>query len=188
MNKYSIAPLFLIISAIITGKVTAQVNVYDPITIVVNDICLISTNTSPAPVSLTLSTSVAGSTVRPVSSSNMFLKATSIAPVGSSRKITAIASSGTIPLGTILKLVAAPCTSINSRGILGNVISTPIVLSKTISQTLIDGIGSCYTGTSFSDGYQLTFTWLPDVTNYYQLNATPDATTLIVSFTITSTD
>lgn len=188
MKKYSIALLFLIISAIITGKLIAQVNVYDPITIVVNDICLITTTTSPAPVSLTLSTPYAGTSVRPVSSSNMFLKATSIVPLGTSRNITAIATSGTIPQGTILTLVAAPCTSINSRGILGNAISTPFVLSKTISQTLIEGIGSCYTGTSFDDGYRLTFTWQPDLTNYNQISATLDATMLTVSFTISSTN
>lgn len=188
MNKLIFSTIVLLLSILTSEKAVSQVNIYDPITIVVNDICLISTNTSPGPVNLTLSTSVAGSTVRPVSSSNMFLKITSIAPIGTSRVITAIVSNGTIPQGTLLKLVAAPCTSINSRGTLGNAIATPIVLSKTVNQTIIDGIGSCYTGTAFNDGYQLTFTWQPDITKYNQISATLDATTLYISFTIASSN
>jgi len=185
MNKRSVGILFLLFSVILSGEVFAQ-STTDQFTIVINDKCLLSTNTSPSPVSMTLSTSVAGSPVSPVSNSNMYIKVTSIVPTGSTRKITAIISNGTVPTGTILKLVSAPCTSIYSQGTLGSIVTTPITLNNTTNQILVDGIGSCYTGTSTTDGYQQTFTWQPDNTNYYLINATTEATAITITFTISS--
>ena len=186
MNMPSAFLFFLLLSVMFSGEMIAQVSAYDQFTIVVNDKCMLSTNTSPSPVSMTLSTSVAGSAVSPVSNSNMYIKVTSIVPTGSTRKITAIISNGTVPAGTILNLISAPCTSINSQGALGSVVSAPITLLKTSDQTIVDGIGSCYTGLSTTDGYHLTFTWQPDQTNYYLINATPVATAVTVTFTIAS--
>lgn len=186
MNKYLASLLFLLFSVMLSGEMVAQVSTNDQITIVVNDKCMLSTNTSPSPVSMTLSTSVAGSPVSPVSNSNMYMKVTSIVPTGSTRKITAIISNGTVPAGTILKLVSAPCTTSYSQGALGSVVSTPVTLNKTSGQTIIDGIGSCYTGTSTTDGYNLTYTWQPDDTNYYLINATSGATAVSITLTITS--
>lgn len=184
-NKRSVAIIFLLFSVMISGKMFAQ-SASDQFTIVVNDKCLLSTNTSPSPVSMTLSTSVAGSPVSPVSNSNMYIKITSIVPTGATRKITAIISNGTVPKGTILKLVSAPCTGINSQGTLGSVVTNPVTLNNTTNQILVDGIGSCYTGTSTTDGYQQTFTWQPDNTNYYLINATPESTAVTITFTISS--
>ena len=185
MNKHSVFLSFLLFSVLLSGKMVAQ-SASDQFTIVINDKCLLSTNTSPSPVSMTLSTSVAGSPVSPVSNSNMYMKVTSIVPTGSTRKISAIITNGVVPTGTILKLISAPCTSINSQGSLGSVISTPITLNNTSNQTIVDGIGSCYTGTSTTDGYQLTFTWQPDGTNYYLINATTEATAVTLTFTTAS--
>jgi len=116
------------------------------------------------------------------------MKVTSIVPAGSTRKITAVISNGNIPAGTILKLVSAPCTTLLSQGTLGSVVSTPIMLNKTANQTIVDGIGSCYTGTSITDGFQLTFTWQPDNSNYYLINASAGTTALTIAFTISSSN
>jgi hypothetical protein len=182
MNKLPVT-LFLLL-LLTSGGVFAQSSVSEQFSIVLNDKCLLSTNTTPSPVSMTLSTSVAGSAVSPVTNSNMYMKVTSIAPVGSTRKISAIITNGNVPPGTILKLVSAPCTNLYSQGSLGTVVPTPVTLNKTSNQTIVDGIGSCYTGTSPTDGYQLTFTWQPDNTNYYLINATPQATAVTITFTI----
>jgi len=186
MNKNLFFLLFLLFSVMLSGEMVAQVSVSEQFTILVNDKCLLSTNTTPSPVSMTLSTSVAGSAVSPVSNSNMYMKVTSIVPTGTTRKISAIVSNGNVPTGTILKLVSAPCTSFNSQGALGSVITTPITLNNTSSQTIVNGIGSCYTGTAATDGYRLTFTWQPDETNYYLINSTPDPAAVTITFTITS--
>jgi hypothetical protein len=118
----------------------------------------------------------------------MYLKVTSIVPTGETRKISAIIYNGTVPAGTVLKLVSAPCTTGNSEGTLGTIVSTPITLNNTSSLTIIEGIGSCYTGTASADGYRLTYTWQPDLTNYYLINATSDATSITIMFTIASTN
>lgn len=185
MKKYRLALLLIISSAIISNKVSAQssVNALDQISIVVQDICLIETNN--APVNMTLSTSVAGSSVLPVSNSDMFVKITSIVASGTTRKITARVTSNEIPHGTLLTLAAAPCTSANSKGNRGTAVTVPVILNTT-DQTIVDGIASCYTGTGYTDGYRLTFTWKPDSTNYYLINATRDPKIITVTFTIMS--
>jgi hypothetical protein len=183
MNKHTVSLLFLLLSILNTGETAAQTCTAS-VTTVVADKCLLSTNTSPSAVSMTLSTSVAGSSVTPVSNSNMYLKVTSIVPSGTTRKITAIISNGTIPTGTILTLAPAACTSANSEGTLGAVVTAPITLNKTSNQAIINSIGSCYTGTSTTDGYNLTYTWKPNDTNYYLITATSGSTTVTVTFTI----
>jgi hypothetical protein len=187
MNKHSVSFLFLIFLVMYTGKIVAQTKTYDQFSISVNGLNMLSINTSPSPVSMTLSTSIAGSPISPATNSNMYLKVTSIVATGSTRKITAMISSGSIPTGTILKLVSAACASINSVGSVGSPIATAVTLNKTASQTIIDGIGSCYTGTSTTDGYNLTFTWQPDNTKYYLITApTNGSTTVTITFTLAS--
>jgi len=93
-------------------------------------------------------------------------------------------SSGTVPAGTELTLVSAASTTTNSGGGLGTPNSTPIVLS-TIAQNLVTRIRSCYTGTGYNDGYQMTFTWGPNpATNYSILES--DTYNIIVVFTLTA--
>jgi hypothetical protein len=83
-----------------------------------------------------------------------------------------------------LKLGATACTNIGSAGDLGNVVSPAVTLNKTANQTIIQSIGSCYTGTGTTDGYNLTYTWQPDATNYYRINANAGATTVVITYTI----
>lgn len=157
----------------------------DLITLQINDYCLIDTN--HAPISLTLGGNIAGAAVTGVSNSDMFLRLSSLVPGGTNREVTVRISSGSVPLGTKLSVVAAPCTIANSGGSLGSVISTPIILS-TINQNLILTIGSCYTGTGYNDGYQLTYNWIPTSVkaDYALIEATTSPINITVVFTITA--
>ena len=188
MNKYQFTLLLILISILFAGRTVAQsYTAGDIITLHVRDFSLIDTN--HAPVSLTLSASVAGTPVQPVSNSDMYVKISSIVPGGTHREITARVGSGAVPLGTKLSVVAAPCTTANSGGSLGTVNSIPIILSS-IDQEIITLIASCYTGTGYNDGYRLTYTWGPisPATNYHLIKATSTPTTITIVLTITAHD
>ncbi|MBT3749387.1 MAG: hypothetical protein HN936_02435 [Bacteroidetes bacterium] len=187
-NKSFLMMLAVILCFSFTEHVKTQdYTAGDIVTLQVNDFSLIESN--HAPVSLNLSATVAGAAVTEVSNSDMFLKISSIVPGGTNREITARIASGVIPTGTYLKLQAAPCTTANSGGRLGETIPTPILLSD-LDQDLVLNIGSCYTGTGYNDGYQLTFIWGPDIpeTNYHLIEATESPTAITVVFTITAHD
>ncbi len=157
----------------------------DNITLNVSEYALIDTN--HAPVSLTLSASDAGAPVAGDSNSDLYVKISSIVPGATDREITARVSAGTIPAGTTLTLVSAPCTTANSGGDLGTVITTPITLSS-VDQFLVMYIGTCYTGTGYNDGYQMTFDWTPDVSsaNYGSIESITSSITVV--FTLTAHD
>lgn len=159
----------------------------DMITLQINDYSLIESN--HAPVSLTLSGSVAGAPVSSVSNSDMYLRLSSLVPGNTNREVTVRLSAGSIPSGTTLTLISAPCTITNSGGRLGQPILAPLEL-LVVDQNLITGIGSCYTGTAFNDGYQLTYTWSPTslATNYSLIEASSSPVNITVVFTITAHD
>ena len=183
MNKSQFALLLILISVLFAGRTVAQdYTAGDQITLHVYDFCLIDTN--HAPVSLTLSTAVAGTLVQPVTNSDMYVKISSIVFWNMRRRITVRLASGAIPQGTRLTLVSAPCTTGGGRR--GTPVSTPIILNTT-DQNLVTGIGSCYTGTGYNDGYRLTYTWGPynPATDYDLIQATPDPITLTIVLTIT---
>jgi hypothetical protein len=185
MNKSHYTLLLILISVLFVERAFAQsYTAGDQITLHVNDFCLIETN--HAPVNLTLSTAVAGTPVTSVSNSDMYVKISSIVPWLSRRLITARLVSGAVPPGTRLTLISAPCTTANSGGRRGTPVSTPIVLSST-DQTLVTGIGSCYTGTGYNDGYKLTYTWGPynPATDYDLMQATTNPVILTIVLTIT---
>lgn len=187
-NRFLFALLLILILVLSAGGSAAQSYGYtagDIITLDVQNFCLIDTNN--APVSLTLLTSTAGTPVASVSNSAVFVKISSVVPANTYRAITARITSGTVPPGTKLSLVAAPCTAANSGGSRGTVVSTPIILSST-DQNIVTLIGSCYTGSGYNDGYKLTYTWYPynPATNYNLLRAIPTPTTLTIVLTITS--
>lgn len=159
----------------------------DMITLQVNDYSLIESN--HAPISLTLGGSVAGAPVSAVSNSDMFLHLSSLVPGGTNREVTVRISAGSVPAGTNLTLISAPCTIANSGGRLGIPLSTPLELSA-IDQNLITGIGSCYTGTAYNDGFQLTYTWSPTslAADYGLIESTSSPVNITVVFTITAHD
>jgi len=156
----------------------------DNVTLHIPFFCLIETNY--APVVLTFATPAAGAPITSVLNSDLFVKVSSIVPGTTHREITARISSGSVPAGTVLTLVSAPCTTTNSGGGLGTPGATPIILSA-VDQELVDLITTCYTGTGYNDGYQMTFTWEPDnPANYSQIESIN--TNIIVVFTITAHD
>ncbi len=185
MNKSQFTLLLILISVLFAGRTVAQsYTAGDQITLHVYDFTLIETN--HAPVSLTLSTAVAGTLVQPVTNSDMYVKISSIVFWNMRRQITVRLASGAVPQGTRLTVVSAPCTTTNSGGRRGTAVSTPIILNTT-DQNLVTGIGSCYTGTGYNDGYRLTYTWGPynPATDYDLIQATPDPITLTIMLTIT---
>lgn len=186
MNKFQF--IFILITVFISGRTVAQsYTAGDQITLHVNDFCLIDTN--HAPISLTLSASVAGTPVASVFNSDMYVKVSSVVPGNTNRKITARVSGGTITVGTRLTLQAALSVNLNGGGRQGVVVTTPIVLNST-DQNLVTGVGSCYSGTGYTDGYQLTYTWAPylPTTNYQLLKSTTTPTVITIVLTITAHD
>jgi len=186
MKKVIFSCVLTVVVLFISGVTNAQLTAGAELTVSVPENCLIDTN--GAPVNLTLIASVAGSSLPTVSNSNMYLRISSIVPGGTARKVTVRISSGLVPIGTKLTLGAAASTSSSGSGQRGTV-SAPIMLSST-DQTIISGIGSCYTGTGYTDGYRLTYTWGPynPQTDYQLITATVTPVTITVLFTISAPD
>ena len=144
-----------------------------------------SSNTT---VALSLNSFAVGSALMTASNSDVFLKLSSLNPESTTRQVTSKITSGSVPAGTILKVVSAPCTTINSGGNLG-IVTQSITLSTT-DQNLISGIGSCYTGTGINDGYQLTYTWAPTSisADYNLIKATTSSVNITIVHTISATN
>lgn len=166
------------------GHGASAVSSGDLIELNIADYSLIESNISS--VALSLSTPSSGASLSTVSNSDIFLKLSSINQQFTTRLVTSKIISGTVPLGTILKVVSAPCTTLNSGGNLG-VVTQSITLTTT-DQNLITGIGSCYTGTGNNDGYQLTYTWGPTsiAADYNLIKATTSNVNITVVHTISA--
>ena len=91
---------------------------------------------------------------------------------------------GSVPPGTILKVIAEKCTEINSGGKLGRP-GAAINLSG-MDQNIIVGIGTCYTGTGYNDGHQLTYTWIPTSVgaDYDLIKSTSSTVNIMVAYTL----
>ena len=165
-------------------SIDAATSVYNSFNIVIPAYSMIRIMTTPAPVSMTMTTSLAGASISSVSNSNMYLQITSIVNPNKLRRITAKISNSNIPVGTILKLASAPCSYPATQGNFGAVISPAITLIKNVDLTIIDGIGSCYTSNGTTDGYNLTFSWQPNGAQYNQLVGTGGPTNLTIMFTM----
>lgn len=186
-KRIILAALFLL--TFFVGKdfhVRAQTTAYDFFYIVIEPVYAISSNYYPWPVSMNMSATVAGGTVNPVNNSNMYLKVTSVTPNNGSSNISCVVSGGEIPPGTLLSVIAAPCAGMNSMGNTGTVSTNPVLLNNSYDQVLVTNIGNCYTGRGLTDGYQLTFYWQLDEANAHQLSASPEATVVTISFTISA--
>lgn len=173
--------LLALLMMMFTGKSAAQAYTTNVFTITINDVSLIRINPLST-ISMNLLASVAGETTSPKSNSSSYLQLTSIAPANQTRRITAAITSGFVPAGTLLKLTANTCTTgSGSRG----TSSGQITLLKNINTTLINSIGSGYTGSSSTNGFNLVYYWSVDPANYAQLRAIANAP-ITVSYTITS--
>jgi hypothetical protein len=138
--------------------------------------------TPSTPISIYITPTVAGSASANATNSDSYLKATSIVAWSERKKVEAIISSGNVPTGTLLKLKASACTT--GSGNFGNVTSQ-ITLNKTSNQKIIDYIGSCYTGSGATDGYNLTYSWVLDPNNSSQLSSN-STTAAFITFTIST--
>lgn len=92
--------------------------------------------------------------------------------------ITVEVTSGSIPEGMELQIEASPYKGI-SRGKMGH--PTQIITVSDRPQVLIDHIKTCYTGSSWGEGHQLTFSFI--ITDYAKVKA--ETHTIYVQYTIT---
>ncbi len=88
----------------------------------------------------------------------------------SSREITVeLDNENNLPAGVSIKLQAGNAAS-TGKGTKGTPVSGGVTLSED-AQNLITGIGSCYTGSGFENGHQLTYTLNMDNDEYADLMA-----------------
>lgn len=139
-------------------------------------------------ISLMLYATEAGANVQTSSNStdsHSWLQFTSISPIGVTRKIMVSVTNGFVPTGTLLKLSAVQCTT--GDGIRGVTTtgSNPITLKRNETNSLITGIGSCYTGSSTTSGYNLIYDFMPDPSNLGGITSFTN-NIITVTFTITN--
>jgi len=126
--------------------------------------------------------SEAGLAVDDVTSALSSINYTSIIATGSTNKVTASITTGAVPTGTTLTVVAGADQAAGD-GTVGTAASA-LTLSGS-AQDLVTAIGSCYTGNGFSGGHVLTYTWSVDADAYATV-ATANASRT-VTYTITAT-
>lgn len=100
------------------------------------------------------------------------------------RTLSAKITAGTIPSGTLLKLIAMQpnASFVGTSGSL----AAQVTLDAT-DRPVVTGIGTCYSGTGASDGYPLKFTYSLDTNpaTYGSLRATT-GTQIVVTLTLTA--
>lgn len=168
--------------SLLSTSLAAQVPVSDVFDIVIKSIFIIRTLPATT-ITMNMTVPQAGKSVVDVVSPASYLQLTSIAPSDETRKVSTNISIGTIPRGTTLTLAVSPCTT--GDGTRGN---TYTKVLKASSETIIDGIGSCYTGTGIGidtgDGYKMIYTWAASIPNYSLINATSGSNPLTITHTI----
>ena len=173
--------LIITILAFCSAKLEAQVYAYGNFTINVYDVCYARIFPSGT-IRMNLLASEAGNSMSTKTDASTYMQLTSIAPEGETRKITAIVSSGSVPAGTQFQLTAGACsTGAGARG----TPSSTITLDRSAQKDVVTGIGSCYTGTSSTSGYNLIYTWGVDPASYSQLSAT-STVSIMITYTILS--
>jgi len=134
------------------GLVFATSTATQTVTMQVNAICVLAVTGSPS--TLTVSApATGGQTPSNPSSNTTYAQYTSTVPASQTRKITAAwGGSDAAPAGCSLKLTATPSGGTNQGSSAGQ-----ITMSAT-AQDVVTTIRSCATGTSASNGAQLTYT------------------------------
>ncbi|MEI6501599.1 MAG: hypothetical protein WCP21_11325 [Armatimonadota bacterium] len=172
-----IAGILLVMStaAFAAGDTLAATQTFNTI---VDSMAVLHSNGAPTPVTLEIVAPTTGGDVPADVTATASLAYTNIqsAPF----KIGAKISSGTVPVGTLLKLVsAAPAAQYGAPG----TAATQIILNGTTSQPVVTAIGSCATGNKA--GAALTYTFGIDAANWATL--VPAATAPItVTYTLSS--
>lgn len=182
IRKSLVVAIFFAIN-IFTFNLMAQVTT-NTVTLGLDEIILLGTNTST--VNLTLTSTTAGvGVIQNATNSSARMLVSSIVSGTETRTITAqITGAGTVPAGTDLKLQALE-PNLNFVGTKGT-IGSEITLTTT-PQVIVSGIGSCYSGIVDGDGYGLRYTWgvQSSSTTYADIRATGGAT-VTVTLTLTN--
>ena len=116
--------------------------------------------------------------VEPSADTSKRLQYTSILPTGGGTRSVTAAVDSAVPSGLTLKLTAGAPGGWGNSGTSDGEINL-----STTAQSIISGIGSCFTGIGGSSGSQLTYDLDIDDSNFEDL--TESTTTLTVTFTLT---
>ena len=139
-------------------------------------------STSPT-INLTLTARAAGLAVMDTVSNSTARILISSVIAATTHKLSASVTSGIIPPGTYLHLLAM-LPNTNFVGTAGTP-SSEIVLTGAVDQSIVDGIGTCYSGISADDGYKLKYTFgIPPATGAYGLIRASGGTAITVTLTI----
>jgi len=185
MKKFVLTLGVLAICLSLGMKMQAQTNsAAHSISLGLPEVALLGTQSGP--INLELSGSLAaGEAVEAEKSDNSaYIQFSSVISDGDPRTMFA-KYSGTMPAGTFLKALAlAP--GVNATGDYGTLIASDVTLALT-DNALVTNIGSCYSGTAATDGYNLKYTWGLDnpAVNYADIKATASAS-VTVTLTITA--
>lgn len=115
--------------------------------------------------------------------SDAWLNYSSVVAAGKSRNITVKLQSDNVPAGLTLKVEANSYQG-EGKGTMGNPVQNAVSLNADANgQTLISGIGSCYTGDDISNGHNLVYSLEIDPDTYGQLKQ--DETDITVIYTLT---
>lgn len=166
-------------------KMQAQTNSADhAISLGLPEVALLGTQSGPVNLQLSGALAAGEAIQASKSDSSSFIQFSSVITDGSPRTLYA-KYTGDIPAGTFLKALAKD-PGANASGDFGTLIATDVTLLTTDSPLVTD-IGSCYSGTAATDGYNLKYTWgLDDPgTNYADIRATVSAA-VTVTLTITA--
>lgn len=182
MTKFTTVLVLFIAINLVGFTAMGQNTATNDIKLGMPEVSLLNSNTelvdltmAPQTAGLSVSTSVSDSTARVLISS--------VIADAQTRTIMAKVSAG-VPAGTELKLKALGVNSsfVGDEGSMGN----EVTLSAT-DQAIISAIGTCYSGTSSTDGYILKYTYaLPSNETSYELIRASAGVTVTVTLTMIS--
>lgn len=182
MNKTLLVLMITFAGTFFGSEVMAQTATND-LSLGMPEVLLVKSNS--ALINLTLSPQEAGLAVEPSKSdSTARVLISSVVAGVQTRNLSASVTTGTVPAGTYLKLVArAPNASfVGTAGTLGAEIELGAV-----AQTVVSGIGTCYSGTAGDDGYRLKYTFgIPAATGSYSAIRASVGTSVTVTLTLSA--
>lgn len=172
--------LFAMVGAVLmlTTNVMAQGTGTQESTLTVNEVALID---GTGTVIMNLDAAIAGNAVA-VAPVIGYVKVSSVVAFEQTRTITA--SIGALPAGSALTIATAVPANANFGGAVGTGSAAQAITNVDGDIILATAIGSCYTGTGATDGYQLTYSWTPVQADYADFVAT--STSVPVTLTITA--
>jgi len=173
----------LICCILVTGVHAADTNVAtSTLTLGVNEVSLLKASSNV--INLTLQQRDAGMSVEISKSDSTARLLISSVITSTTRTLSAKITSGTVPAGTLLKLTTLQPNA-SFVGTTGTASST-VTLDAT-DRPIVTGIGTCYSGTSASDGYPLKYTYALDSnpSTYGSLRATTGVQ-IVVTLTLTA--